>query len=180
LFSPERYFASRSKTIRAAGIREPKVNATTGGTMTKLPVLDAEDEDDEYPPCFGQLWEKFDADCRKCLCFSTCGEKMTGAKVDPLERYRGIVAPPQVKVAPQVAPTLGETPRFFPSENPRLFPSAATQVQDVLSVREPMDPNERPWNYLGRALLRGMGKAIGMTIANFFDQTPLRNLFRKK
>lgn len=147
--------------------------------MRKLPVLNEDELDDGYPDCWGREWNKYDADCRRCECFSTCGEKMTGAKVDPLDKYRGIVAP-QEKVAPQVTPTLGATPRYYPSEPSRIFPSAAVQIQQVLSVAEPMEPNDTPWTFLGRALIRGMGKSIGMTIANFFDQTPLRTLFKRK
>lgn len=145
--------------------------------MRKLPVLDGDALDEDYPDCWGKLFDRLDPACRQCLCFSSCGEESTGAKVDPLDKYRGTVQQvPALRVpppaVPQVTPTLGETTR--------LFPSAAVQVQQVLSVPEPMGPDESPWNFLGRALIRGMGKSIGMTIANFFDQTPLRALFFRK
>lgn len=52
--------------------------------------------------------------------------------------------------------------------------------ESLLSVPETMEPEDTPWTVLGRELLRGVGKSIGWTVANFFDRTPLTNLFRKK
>lgn len=135
-----------------------------------LRVLPTTDED-EVPPCFGQLWERTNPDCNRCVCFSACGQKMPGAKVEVPARVPGEVAT-LGKVAPQVLHSLGR--------NVLVDQEAPMPPDSLLSVPEPIDELDTPWTVLGRELLRGIGKSVGWTVANFFDKIPLQGLFRKK
>jgi hypothetical protein len=59
-------------------------------------------------------------------------------------------------------------------------PQAVMPPRSLLSVPEVLQPGESAWALLGRELLRGAGKSVGWTVANFFDRIPLASLFRKK
>ena len=134
----------------------------------KLPVMSHRDED--FPPCFGKEWDPSEPDCRdRCLCFSPCGEETRGAKVD-------YFSPSRIgrEVAPQVLPILGRTRPEPPTQ------TAPNSPQSLLSVPEVIRPDDTPWSLLSRELVRGIGKSIGWTVANFFDHVPLGNLLRRK
>jgi hypothetical protein len=135
----------------------------------KLPV--APQQGGDLPPCFGKEWNPEEKDCLRCLCFSSCGEKSTRAKVDPP------ASPGEEALAhrpePQLAHSLGETVSDQLSGSPM-------PPLPLLSVPEEQSPDEPPFASLGRELIRGIGKAIGWTVANWFDKTPLTRLRRKK
>jgi hypothetical protein len=134
-------------------------------------VLPTTDED-EVPPCFGTLWEATNPDCNRCVVFSSCRQKMQGAKVEVPSGPTEEVGPLEGPVLPQVLNNLGTTRPFRVD--------AAMPPDALLSIPEPSGPEDTPWTVLGRALLRGMGKSVGWTIANFFDQIPLKGLFGRK
>lgn len=139
----------------------------------KTPLNDKMEQDD-VPPCFGKEWDEKEPDCKvRCTLFSPCGLQMTRAKVEALTRSGGEVAPRTGIVGPQVTPNLGETSEVVPP--PMMLP-----VEPFLSVPELPEPDDTPWHVLGRSLLRGIGKSVGLTLANFFDSVPLARLFRKK
>jgi len=124
---------------------------------------------DERPPCFGTLWDPREPDCLRCLCFSPCGQELKSAKVEPLA-VAEIDA--SEEVAPQVHHNLGT--------NRTALTEAAMPPEPLLSVPEVAMPGDTPWSVFGRAMLRGIGKSVGWTVAEFFDRTPLGGLFRKK
>jgi hypothetical protein len=134
-------------------------------------VLPTRDEDD-VPPCFGKLWEAQNPDCHRCVVFSSCGQKMRGAEVEVPSEPARQVAPLEGPVLPQVLHNLGKTLLRAPD--------ASMPPESLLSIPEPSGPGDTPWTVLGRALVRGVGKSIGWTVTNFFDQVPLKGLFKGK
>lgn len=66
-------------------------------------------------------------------------------------------------------------PGRFPMQgniNPIAFHATNYEMPGYLSVPEPRDGGF--WPTLGREVFRGMGKALGHSIASFFDHVPLR------
>ena len=137
----------------------------------KLPLVPARDS--ELPACFGLAWDPKEADCRRCLCFSPCGEKTARAKVDPPAAAAGEEALAKWPGHPQLAHSLGETGDDQPL-------GAPMPPVPLLSVPEVVSPDEPLLASLGREIIRGVGKAVGWTVANWFDRTPLTRVWKRK
>jgi len=89
----------------------------------------------------------------------------------------------QQSVQPRVAPMpqshyLQVQPTPAPQHPSMGYPAPMYQLQYLvpgyLSVPEARRPGQSVWAMLGREVIRALGKAVGHTIANFFDTHPFR------
>lgn len=144
------------------------------------------------PRCFGTEWSPTEPDCAgvkdphgkykeaPCSFFSACGERKNQA-VQEERPQRGVQSSQQAQPSQEtqqiqtvVAPSSLTPGDSLPLSIIRYVTEPMPPIHPYVTVPEPIEEGESPWNAFLRTLGRSLIKALGHTVAHHADQVPFK------